>query len=155
MRALGNVLWHIPFCGFLSALLAFLMGTLLVITVIAAPIGLGLIQYSKFLLLPFNYTMISSSEMNLQENSFWKLYGTILKILYVPFIGLPLLLITCFQILGLFISIIGIPAAIPLAKSLGTLLQPVGKICAPRLVGDILAQRKAEHYLKNFENKGN
>ncbi|MFZ7136107.1 YccF domain-containing protein [Avibacterium avium] len=153
MRTLGNVLWHIPFCGFLSALLAFILGSLLTITVVAAPIGLGLIQYSKFLLLPFNYSMIKSSEVNTKENPYWKLYGTLLKILYVPFVGIPLLLITCIQIMGLVISIVGIPVAIPLAKSLGTLFQPVGKICAPRLVSDMLEQRKAEQYLNRFSSK--
>jgi hypothetical protein len=37
-----------PFMGFLTAAVTFLIGGLLVITVIGAPIGLGLIQLSKF-----------------------------------------------------------------------------------------------------------
>ena len=48
MRTLGNILWHFPFFGFVTALLAFLVGTLLTLLVIPAPIGLGLIQLSKF-----------------------------------------------------------------------------------------------------------
>ena len=54
MRTLGNILWHIPFLGFLSALGTFLIGGLMVITIIGAPLGLGLIQLSKFLLSPFS-----------------------------------------------------------------------------------------------------
>ena len=49
MKTLGNILWHVPFLGFLTALGTFLVGGLLVITVIGAPLGLGLIQLSKFL----------------------------------------------------------------------------------------------------------
>lgn len=63
MRTLGNIIWNIPFLGFVTAALVFLIGLLFVVTIIAAPIGLGLIQYSKFLLLPFSYDMVSKSEI--------------------------------------------------------------------------------------------
>jgi len=43
MRTLGNILWHVPFLGFLSALGTFIIGGLLTITVVGAPIGLGLL----------------------------------------------------------------------------------------------------------------
>ena len=39
MKTLGNILWHFPFFGFISAILVFLLGGLLTITVVAAPIG--------------------------------------------------------------------------------------------------------------------
>jgi len=72
MRTLGNIIWHIPFLGFLSALGTFLLGGLLVITVFGAPIGLGLIQLSKFLLAPFSNSMVSGSELNQDQNALWK-----------------------------------------------------------------------------------
>lgn len=37
MGALGNILWHIPFLGFLNALFVFLLGLLLTALVITAP----------------------------------------------------------------------------------------------------------------------
>ncbi len=77
MRTLGNILWHIPFLGFLSAFFTFLIGGLLVITVIGAPIGLGLIQLSKFLLTPFSKSMISKSDLNTDQNKLWKTFGII------------------------------------------------------------------------------
>lgn len=150
MRALANVLWHFPFFGFLSAFLSFLIGTILTITVVAAPIGIGLIQYSKFLLLPFSYEMIKKSDTDLEQNTIWKTYGTILKIIYVPFIGLPLFILTCLQIIALVITILGIPVAIVVAKSLPTLLQPVDKICVPRLVATALAQHKADKQINKY-----
>lgn len=63
MRTLGNIIWNFPFLGFVTAAIVFLIGLLFVVTIIAAPIGLGLIQYSKFLLLPFSYDMVSKSEL--------------------------------------------------------------------------------------------
>lgn len=143
MRTLGNILWHIPFLGFLSALATFLIGGLFVITVIGAPIGLGLIQLSKFLLAPFSSAMVSKKDLNIDQNQLWKSFGIIIRIIYFPF-GLFLAIATIFQIAGLFITLIGIPVALVLAKSLGTYFNPVDKKCVPKAVKDELEQRKAK-----------
>jgi uncharacterized membrane protein YccF (DUF307 family) len=146
MRTLGNILWHVPFLGFLSALGTFLIGGLLVITVIGAPIGLGLIQLSKFLLTPFSSAMISKKDLKANQNKLWQTFGIIVRILYFPF-GLFLAIVTVFQIAGLFISIIGIPVALVLAKSLGTYFNPVNKTCVPKAVADEVASRKAKEHV--------
>lgn len=152
MRTLGNILWHIPFLGFLSALVTFLLGSLLVITVVGAPLGLGLIQLSKFLLAPFSNSMISGKELNQDQNKLWQSFGFIVRIIYFPF-GLFLVIVTILQIVGLFISIIGIPVALVLAKSLATFLNPVDKKCVSKAVANELEQRKARaHVDKHFEN---
>jgi len=143
MRTLGNILGHIPFLGFLSALGTFLIGGLFVITVIGAPIGLGLIQLSKFLLTPFSSAMISKKDLNVDQNKLWQSFSFIVRILYFPF-GLFLAIVTIFQIAGLFITIIGIPVALVLAKSLGTYFNPVNKTCVPKAVQNELEQRKAK-----------
>jgi len=143
MRTLGNILWHIPFLGFLSALVTFLIGGLLVITVIGAPIGLGLIQLSRFLLSPFSSAMISKKDLKKDQNKLWQTFGFIVRIIYFPF-GLILAIVTIFQIAGLFISLVGIPVALVLAKSLGTYFNPVDKVCVPKAVEDELEQRKAK-----------
>ena len=143
MRTLGNILWHIPFLGFLTALGTFLIGGLFVITVIGAPIGLGLIQLSKFLLTPFSSAMISKKDLNVDQNKLWQSFSFIVRILYFPF-GLFLAIATIFQIAALFITIIGIPVALVLAKSLGTYYNPVNKTCVPKAVQNELEQRKAK-----------
>jgi len=142
-RTLGNILWHIPFLGFLTALGTFLIGGLFVITVIGAPIGLGLIQLSKFLLTPFSSAMISKKDLNVDQNKLWQSFSFIVRILYFPF-GLILAITTIFQIAALFITIIGIPVALVLAKSLGTYFNPVNKTCVPKAVQNELEQRKAK-----------
>ena len=147
MRTLGNILWHIPFLGFLSALVTFLIGGLLVITVIGAPIGLGLIQLSRFLLSPFSSAMISKKDLKKDQNKLWQTFGLIVRIIYFPF-GLILAIVTIFQIAGLFITIIGIPVALVLARSLGTYFNPVDKVCVPKAVEDELEKRKAKAHVE-------
>ena len=68
-------------------------------------------------------------------------------ILYFPF-GLLLTIVAVFQVVGLFISIIGIPAALVVAKSLGTYLNPVNKKCVPSAVKEELERRKAQGYVE-------
>lgn len=143
MRTLGNIIWHIPFLGFLSALFHFIIGGLFTITVVGAPIGLGLIQYSIFLLTPFSKAMVSKDDLNIEQNAAWKAYSTIVWILYIPF-GLVLCVLALFQIVGLFITIIGIPVAIVIAKSLGTYFKPVNKKCVPVAVRDEIERRQAQ-----------
>ena len=149
MRTLGNILWHVPFLGFLSALFVFLIGGLFVITVIGAPIGLGLIQLSKFLLSPFSSAMINKKELNSEQNKLWQSFSIIVRILYFPF-GLILAIITLFQIVALFITIVGIPVALVLAKALGTYFNPVNKICVPKAVQNELEKRKAEEQVSKY-----
>ncbi|MDR2127177.1 MAG: YccF domain-containing protein [Prevotellaceae bacterium] len=146
MRTLGNIIWHIPLCGFLLAAIIFLFGTLLVLTVIASPIGLGLIQLSKFLLSPYSHSMISKNTMHVEQNQAWEIYGYIIRIIYFPF-GLLLAAVMIMEIVFLTVIIIGIPIAIVLAKALGTCFNPVNKVCVHRTVKDEIQRRKAQEYL--------
>jgi len=140
MSTLGNILWHFPFFGFLQAALTWLLGLILTITVIAAPIGRGLMEYGKFLFAPFSKSMVGRGALNEKQNAVWKAYSTVVMILYIPF-GLILALIAVLQIAGLFVSIAGIPLAIVLAKSLGTFFNPVNKKCVPRAVAQEIERR--------------
>lgn len=130
MRMIANILWHIPFLGFINAAISFVIGSVLVLTVVAAPIGLGLIQYARFLMGPFSNRMVHRSlRPGDDPNILWTTYGFIIKLIYIPIIGLPLTILTTIQIIGLICSIVGIPMAIILFKSLGTYLNPVDKVC--------------------------
>ena len=149
MRTLGNIIWHFPFFGFMTAIGTFFVGVLFLITIIGAPIGLGVIQLSKFLFTPFSSAMIDKSELDDKQNKLWLAFGFIIKILYFPF-GLLLACVTIFQIALLFITIVGIPVALVLAKSLGTYFNPVNKTCVPKAVKDELEQRKAKEQAEKY-----
>lgn len=149
MRTLGNILWHFPFLGFMSALFTFIFGSLLTVLVIPAPIGLGLIQLSKFMLAPFSYSMVSKGDLQVAQNKYWKLYSTIIMILYLPF-GCILAILTAIQVGFLFLTIVGIPVALAMSKALGTYCNPVGKVCVPRLVGSAIERKKEEALLRDY-----
>jgi uncharacterized membrane protein YccF (DUF307 family) len=142
VKTLGNILWHFPFFGFVSAIVIYILGLILTVTVIAAPIGLGLMEFGKFLFVPFGNAMVSKSALNIDQNKTWKTYSTVVMILYLP-IGIVMSVILAIQVFLLFISIVGIPAALVLAKSLGTCFNPVNKKCVSQAVADELDKRKA------------
>lgn len=130
MRTIANILWHIPFCGFLNALYALFVGFLTTVLIIPAPIGLGLMQYAKFLMFPFSTKMVHVSETGEKRNPLWAAYSLIIMILYLPF-GLVAFIFGLVQCVGLALTIVGLPLAYIIFKSLGTYLNPVGKICVP------------------------
>ena len=113
------------------------------VTVIAAPIGLGLMEYGKFLFSPFGHAMVSKTDLNVEQNKAWKTYSTIVMILYFP-LGLILCVLAIFQVVGLSFTLIGIAPALVVSKSLGTYLNPVNKKCVHQAVSDELDRRKAQ-----------
>ena len=153
MKTLGNILWHFPFFGFLCALVYALIGGFFCLTVVGLPIGLGLLQFSKFLLSPFSNAMVSSSEVDkmkgAEQNPLWKTFSLIVRILYFPF-GLFAAAGAVFLIAAQFISIIGIPCGMVWAKSFGTIFNPVGKTCVPAIVGQEIKNRKDQETLNKY-----
>ncbi len=143
MRTFGNILWHFPFCGFLTAIATWLIGLILTITVVGAPVGRGLMEHGKFLFSPFKLAMVSGDELGKKQNPVWRVFSIIIQIIYFPF-GLVLAALTLIQVALLFISITGIPVAIVLAKSLGTYFSPVNKKCVPHAVVEELERRKGQ-----------
>ncbi len=148
MRTFGNVIWHFPFFGFISAIFVYLFGLLLTLTIIAAPIGLGLMELGKLLFAPFGKVMIDSGDLNLPKNKAWATYSTIIMLLYLPF-GLIFAFCAVIQTGLLFLTIVGIPVAMVVAKSLGTYLNPVGKKCVSSAVAAELERRKAEQIVSS------
>ena len=142
MRTLGNILWHFPFFGFLTAAFYWLLGLLLTLLVVTAPIGLGLMEFGRFLLAPFGNEMVSKSSLRVEQNVLWQAYSTIVMILYLPF-GIVFVILSAIQVFALCLSIVGIPVALVIAKSLGTVLNPVNKVCVPSAVAEEVARRNA------------
>jgi len=154
MRTLGNLLWHVPCMGFMMAICIGIGGLFWVCTVVGAPIGLGLIQYAKFLIAPFDHRMVDKSviQTDVQKelaNPLWETYSAIVKICWYPFgvvLVCMLLVQMCFTAIALCVSIIGIPMSIPsfmvLSKSLGVVLNPVNKVCVHNYQYDQITREK-------------
>ncbi len=156
MRTLGNIIWHIPFLGFLFSLAYALGGLFFCITVIGIPIGLGWLQFSLFLLSPFSKAMVSREELDLltgkSQSGGMQTFSTIVRILYFPF-GLFAAIGALCTIIGEFISIIGIPCGIVWAKSLSTIFNPVNKVCVPRAVAMEIERRKEAGTLEKYTSQ--
>jgi len=142
MKTLGNILWHFPFFGFVTSLFTAILGLFFLATIVGIPIGLGLLQHSKFLLTPFSSRMIPDSKTGDKRSPFMKGFGIVVFIIYLPF-GIFTSLVTVLQIALLFCTIVGIPVALVLAKSLSTYFNPIGKVCVSSSVADELEKRAA------------
>jgi uncharacterized membrane protein YccF (DUF307 family) len=149
LRVLGNILWHVPFLGFLQASMTFIAGCIFMATVIGAPIGLGLMEYSKFLFWPFGKAMVSKNDLNIKQNDTWKKFSFVVMVLYFPF-GLILCALAIVQVGLMGITIIGIPSALVIAKSLGTFLNPVFKKCVHVSVAEELEKRKGQKEVETY-----
>ena len=130
MRLLFNIVWWVLF-GWLVALIFYVLGIVLTLLVVTAPVGLGLMEYGKFLLAPFSREMISEA------------YSGIVMIVYVLCAGIWLALGVALSAFAQAITIVGLPNAYVLAKSLGTVFNPVGKKCVSKAVSDELKRRAA------------
>lgn len=155
MRTLGNIIWWFPFLGFLPALMNLAVGGLLTLTGVMAPFGLGIMQLGKFFLAPFSYAMVKEKSLmpNLEHGKTWNTLSNILFILYLPF-GLIGCAFVILEIAGLCFTIILIPMAIILAKSLSTFFNPIGKICVPIGVKELMDKNNAQKIYDNYQKKG-
>jgi uncharacterized membrane protein YccF (DUF307 family) len=148
LRTLGNIIWLLLFFGWLSAGLTYLLGLFFTITVVGAPLGLGLMEHGKFLFWPFGNVMVSKSRLGEKGNSLIGAYKIIITILYLPF-GIMLWILGLIQTIVLFCSIVGIPSAIVMAKSLSTFLNPVNKVKISTAMLNEIERREACEVLDN------
>jgi len=99
MKLLGNIIWLI-FGGIITALLWFLAGLILCVTIIGIPFGVQCFKISQFILWPFG-RQISLGNFGVG--------GLLLNIIWVIFLGWELAI--THLVIGAFfcITIIGIP----------------------------------------------
>lgn len=134
--------------------MTYITGLIITIFVVSAPVGIGLMEYGKFLFAPFSREMISKSRFKLDANvnPLWKAYSKIIMVIYVIFFKIWLVIGVVFAAIGQFFTIIGIPSAYILIKSLGTVFNPVGKKCISKYEADVLKTDKARKDLEKKEN---
>lgn len=156
MGYLLNILWHFPFFGFLFALFYALGGLIMCCTIILMPIGLGWLQFARFLLSPFSCAMVSQSDLEKltgeKQNSAMAAFSLVIRILYFPF-GCIAAFFMVFTIAFEFVSIIGIPCGLVWAKSFKTIFNPVNKICVPKAVADEIERMKSADTLSKYTGR--
>ena len=153
MKTLGNVLWHLPFLGFLIALCYAIGGVFWCITIIGIPLGLGMFQLSLFMLTPFSKRLVSRKDLEMftgeEQATVVKGWFLIVRILYFP-MGLLLALHAVIMICLEFLSLLGIPCALVYSKALGAIFNPVNKKCVPIAVAEEIERRKASNALGKY-----
>nr|WP_314217532.1 YccF domain-containing protein [uncultured Campylobacter sp.] len=144
MRILGSIIWFFV-GGWILAILTYLSGLILNRFSRTAPAGLGLIEYGKFLFLPFTHDMVRKKKGSITDavHMTYQTYANIVKVIYIIVFGIWLFIGGIFTVIGQFITIIGIPCAIVLAKSLGIIFNPVDKVCISHDLAEELRRRVA------------
>lgn len=156
MKTFLNIIWHFPFLGFIFAFIYLLYGCLLCITVLFIPAGLGIIQLSKFLLLPHSRAMVSKSDLSLltgqAQSVSAKTFSIVNRVLYfIP--GVVFAFYIIIAVIGFCVTLIGIPNGIVLARSLSTIFNPVNKVCVPLEIGQEIERIKHQGTLAKYTMK--
>jgi len=114
MNLIGNLIWFI-FGGFIAAIIWFIAGLLLCVTIIGIPIGLQFFKFARLVLFPFGKELQINFDRHPILNIIWAiLFGWEMMIGYLG-------------IAALFaITIIGIPFAIQWVKLSMLALLPFG-----------------------------
>ena len=126
MALLGNLIWFV-LGGWWNFLLYSACGLLFCMTIIGIPIGKALFQYAKLMVLPFGKVIVKETELKGKENvaAVRRVGGTIANLLWLPF-GIATFLANIGLMIACAVTIVGIPAAIVIARSCKFLLWPVG-----------------------------
>ena len=143
MDILLNLIWHIPFGGFLIALSYAIMGILMCCTVVLIPAGKAYFELASYFLAPFSRRLVDKEDyarLNGEEYSAGT-YTTIIRVLYFPF-GCIACISAIFLIVGQAISIIGIPCAMVWTKIFSSLFNPFNKVCVSKEIADEIEAMK-------------
>lgn len=126
MALLGNIVWFV-LGGWWNFLVYAAFGLLFCMTIIGIPIGKALFQYAKLMVLPFGKVIVKETELKGKENvaTVRRVGGMIANILWLPF-GIGTFIANLGLMIVCAISIVGIPAAVVIARSCKFLLWPVG-----------------------------
>lgn len=114
MKTLANILWFI-FGGFISAILYFLVGCLLYLTIIGIPFANQLFKMAKLVLKPFGTNVKLNFAKHPIANTIW-----------VIFFGWEFAIGHLISALLFFVTIIGIPFGLQWVKFAKLALFPFG-----------------------------
>ena len=137
MQFLLNLIWHIPFCGFMVALSYALMGLLMCCTIVLIPAGKAYFELASYFLAPGSRTLVNKEDLARLKGEAYSqgAYTTVLRVLYFPFGCIAALSAGCL-IITEAISIIGIPCAMVWVGTFSALFNPFNKVCVSKEVAE-------------------
>ena len=137
MQFLLNLIWHIPFCGFMVALAYALMGLLMCCTIVLIPAGKAYFELASYFLAPGSRALVNKEDVAQLNGETYSqgAYTTILRVLYFPFGCIAAFSAGCL-IITEAISIIGIPCALVWVGTFSSLFNPFNKVCVSKEVAE-------------------
>ena len=137
MQFLLNLIWHIPFCGFMVALSYALMGLLMCCTIVLIPAGKAYFELASYFLAPGSRALVNKEDLARLKGETYSqgAYTTVLRVLYFPFGCIAALSAGCL-IITEAISIIGIPCALVWVRTFSSLFNPFNKVCVSKEVAE-------------------
>lgn len=131
MTLILNLIWLI--CGgFVCAILWFLGGLILAVTIIGLPWAFGAWRIGAFTLWPFGHEPVDASTFLGRDDPVSGCLGMILNLVWLLVIGWVIALAHLSVALVQAISIIGLPFAYKHVQLAGLTLAPIGKRIIPR-----------------------
>lgn len=144
-----NVLWWIG-GGFIDAIIYYLIGFILKLTVICKPLGDGFIELGHFSLAPFTRSLIRKDDISRKRRYRWDSTSTTLFYIYLP-IGTCIFLLMLFSIYIRIITLYGILGIIPTIKCIFYVLNPIGIKCVSDDVKEKIEKKNRKKELKKIE----
>lgn len=143
MATLGNIIWFVLF-GWWQFLVYSFLGCVCCITVIGIPLGKSVFQCAKLMALPFGKVIVRETDIKGKENvsDVRQVGGVIANILWLP-IGVILFIFSVFEMIALAITIIGIPAAVVVARCATFWIWPIGAKVITKEQEETLRMEKA------------
>lgn len=143
MATLGNIIWFVLF-GWWHFLAYSFLGCVCCITVIGIPLGKSVFQCAKLMALPFGKVIVRETDIKGKENvsDVRQVGGVIANILWLP-IGVILFILSVFEMIALAITIIGIPAAVVVARCATFWIWPIGAKVITKEQEETLRMEKA------------
>ena len=125
LRLIGNVIWFL-FGGFFMALGWFLVGLLLLVSIIGIPFARACFTLGQFSLWPFGKTVVRRDRLTGQQDIGTGPLGLVGNIIWFVFFGIWLAIGHVLSGVATALTIIGIPFAIQHFKLAMAALMPIG-----------------------------
>jgi uncharacterized membrane protein YccF (DUF307 family) len=122
MRTLGNIIWLV-LAGFWLAIAYVLAGIVACILIITIPFGIASFRLANFVIWPFGRTAVWKRDAGV--------FSVIGNVIWLILFGWELALLHLVTGALLFVTIIGIPLAIPCWKMIPLALLPLGREIVP------------------------
>ena len=130
MRTLLNILWLV-FGGLVSALMWWLAGALMAVSIIGLPWARACFVIGKFSLWPFGRDAVPRNLVTGQEDIGTGTLGLLGNIIWFAVAGVWLAIAHLTAALACFVSIIGIPFGLQYWKLTTLAIAPIGKTIIP------------------------